>query len=334
MASREPIFEKYDKQVQGRVHTETGLADSGIMAPFNSEKYPEEIRNIGIALSTDHNPRYGLIDPYWGGVNAVVESMRNVAAVGATPHALSDCLCFGNPEKPHQMWEFVEGVRGIADACHAITLKDNQNDPTPIIAGNVSFYNESKNGPIPPSPIVSCLGRFKNVNKAVPAHFQNNDSVILLIGERKNELGGSVYYSLQNELGANVPKPNFEEVKNQIFALTDCIDSGLVLSCHDIADGGIASALAEMTFRNNIGCNVNIESDLSPDKIIFSETGGFILEVLPKNIDVIKSVFSNYGLDVFEIGSTGGESIEINGIMNIYVSETKKAWTNGLREKL
>jgi phosphoribosylformylglycinamidine synthase len=260
--------------------------------------------------------------------------MRNVAAVGATPHALSDCLCFGNPEKPHQMWEFVEGVRGVADACHAITLKDNQNDPTPIIAGNVSFYNESKNGPIPPSPIVSCLGRFKNVNKAVPAHFQNNDSVILLIGERKNELGGSVYYSLQNELGANVPKPNFEEVKNQIFALTDCIDSGFVLSCHDIADGGVASALAEMTFTNSIGCNVNIESNLSPDKILFSETGGFILEVLPKNIDTIKSVFSNYGLDAFEIGSTGGQSIEINSITDIYVSETKKAWTNGLREKL
>ena len=334
MASREPIFEQYDKQVQGRIHTETGLGDSGVMAPFNSENYPEEIRNVGIALSTDHNPRYGLIDPYWGGVNAVVESMRNVAAVGATPHALSDCLCFGNPEKPHQMWEFVEGVRGVADACHAITLKDNPDHATPIIAGNVSFYNESKNGPIPPSPIVSCLGRFKNVNKAVPAHFQNNDSVILLVGERKNELGGSVYYSLKNELGANVPKPNFEEVKNQIFALTDCIDGGLVLSCHDISDGGIASALAEMTFRNNIGCNVNIESGLSPDKILFSETGGFILETLPKNIDVIKSVFSNYGLDVFEIGSTGGQSIEINNITDIYVSETKKAWTNGLREKL
>ena len=334
MASREPIFEQYDKQVQGRIHTETGLGDSGVMAPFNSENYPKEIRNVGIALSTDHNPRYGLSDPYWGGVNAVVESMRNVAAVGATPHALSDCLCFGNPEKPHQMWEFVEGVRGVADACHAITLKDNPDHATPIIAGNVSFYNESKNGPIPPSPIVSCLGRFKNVNKAVPAHFQNNDSVILLVGERKNELGGSVYYSLKNELGANVPKPNFEEVKNQIFALTDCIDDGLVLSCHDISDGGIASALAEMTFRNNIGCNVNIESGLSPDKILFSETGGFILETLPKNIDVIKSVFSNYGLDVFEIGSTGGQSIEINNITDIYVSETKKAWTNGLREKL
>ena len=334
MASREPIYEQYDKQVQGRIYTETGLADSGVMAPFNSKNYPEEIRNVGIALSTDHNPRYGLIDPYWGGINAVVEAMRNVAAVGATPHALSDCLCFGNPEKPHQMWEFVEGVRGVADACHTITLKDNPDHATPIIAGNVSFYNESKNGAIPPSPIVSCLGRIKDVNKTVPAHFQNSDSVILMVGDRKDELGGSVYYSLFNELGSNLPKPDLEEVKHQIFALTDCIDDGLVLSCHDIADGGVASAISEMTFGNSIGCNVKIESDLSPDKILFSETGGFILEILPKNINALKSVFSNYGLDVFEIGSTGGKSIEINGIANISVSEAKDIWTNGLRKLL
>ena len=334
MASREPIYEQYDKQVQGRIYTETGLADSGVMAPFNSKNYPEEIRNVGIALSTDHNPRYGLIDPYWGGINAVVEAMRNVAAVGATPHALSDCLCFGNPEKPHQMWEFVEGVRGVADACHTITLKDNPDHATPIIAGNVSFYNESKNGAIPPSPIVSCLGRIKDVNKTVPAHFQNSDSVILMVGDRKDELGGSVYYSLFNELGSNLPKPDLEEVKHQIFALTDCIDDGLVLSCHDIADGGVASAISEMTFGNSIGCNVKIESDLSPDKILFSETGGFILEILPKNINALKSVFSNYGLDVFEIGSTGGRSIEINGIANISVSEAKDLWTNGLRKLL
>ena len=334
MASRELIFEQYDKQVQGRIYTETGLADSGVMAPFNSENYPEEIRNVGIALSTDHNPRYGLIDPYWGGINAVVEAMRNVAAVGATPHALSDCLCFGNPEKPHQMWEFVEGVRGVADACHTITLKDNPDHATPIIAGNVSFYNESKNGAIPPSPIVSCLGRIKDVNKTVPAHFQNSDSVILMVGDRKDELGGSVYYSLFNELGSNLPKPDLEEVKHQIFALTDCIDDGLVLSCHDIADGGVASAISEMTFGNSIGCNVKIESDLSPDKILFSETGGFILEILPKNINALKSVFSNYGLDVFEIGTTGGESININEAVDLAVFNAREAWRNGLRDKL
>jgi len=334
MASREPIFEQYDKQVQGRIHTETGLADSGVMAPFNSEKYPEEIRNVGIALSSDHNPRYGLINPYWGGVNAVVEAMRNVAAVGATPHALSDCLCFGNPEKPHQMWEFVEGVRGVADACHAITLKDNPDHATPIIAGNVSFYNESKNGAIPPSPIVSCLGRLKDVNKTVPAHFREIDSVLIMIGERKNELGGSVYYGLHDTLGANVPKPNLEEVKNQIFALTDCIDDGFILSCHDISDGGIASALAEMTFRNSIGCDVKIEGSLSNEKLLFSETGGFIVEILPKNIEAVRTGFSNYGLNVYQIGETGGSTIQINSVVNLTVDDAKKSWINGLREKL
>ena len=334
MASREPIFEQYDKQVQSRIHTETGLADSGVMAPFNSEKYPEEIRNVGIALSTDHNPRYGLIDPYWGGINAVVESMRNVASVGATPHALSDCLCFGNPEKPHQMWEFVESVRGVADACHAITLKDNPNHATPIIAGNVSFYNESKSGAIPPSPILSCLGRFKDVNKAVPGHFQKLDSVVLMIGERKNELGGSVYYSLYDEMGANVPKPNLEEVKNQIFALTDCIDNGLVLSCHDISDGGVASTLAEMTFGNDIGCDINIDSNLLNEKLLWSETGGFILEISLENVDGIKTIFSHVELDVYEIGKTIGNLIQINNVVGLTVNKAKEAWTNGLREKL
>ena len=334
MASREPIFEQYDKQVQGRIHTETGLADSGVMAPFNSEKYPEEIRNVGIALSTDHNPRYGLIDPYWGGINAVVESMRNVASVGATPHALSDCLCFGNPEKPHQMWEFVESVRGVADACNAITLKDNPNHATPIIAGNVSFYNESKGGAIPPSPILSCLGRFKDVNKAVPSHFQKLDSVVLMIGERKNELGGSVYYSLYDEMGANVPKPNLEEVKNQIFALTDCIDGGLVLSCHDISDGGVASALAEMTFGNDIGCDINIDSNLLNEKLLWSETGGFILEISLENVDGIKTIFSHVELDIYEIGKTIGNLIQINNVVGLTVNKAKEAWTNGLREKL
>ncbi len=334
MASREPVFETYDKQVQGRTHTETGLADAGVMAPFNSENYPEEIRNVGIALSTDHNPRYGLIDPYWGGVNAVVEAMRNVAAVGATPHAVSDCLCFGNPEKPHQMWEFVESVRGIADACHTIALKDNPHDATPIIAGNVSFYNESKNGAIPPSPIVSCLGRFKDVRRTIPMHFQKNDSVILMIGERKDELGGSVYYSLYDELGEHVPKPDLDEVRNQIFAITDCIEQELFLSCHDIADGGIASALAEMTFGNRIGCKMHIESDLAPAKILFSETGGFVAETSRGNIKKVQSVFSNYGVSVFEIGTAGGESININEAVKLAVVDAREAWTNGLRGKL
>ena len=122
--------------------------------------------------------------------------MRNVASVGATPHAVSDCLCYGNPEKPEQMWAFVEGVRGINDACKTITLKHSPENPTPIIAGNVSFYNESKNKSIPPSPIVSCLGKIKNVKKTVTMSFKEEGSSIIMIGQRKDELGGSIFYSL------------------------------------------------------------------------------------------------------------------------------------------
>ena len=335
MASREPVFEQYDKQVQGRTQMETGVADAGVMAPFNSKKYPSEIRDVGIALSTDHNPRHGLISPYWGGVNSVVEAMRNVAAVGATPHAITDCLCFGNPENPHQMWEFVESVRGIADACRAITLKENPNHPTPIIAGNVSFYNESKSGAIPPSPIVSCLGRIQDVNKTIPMHFQKSDSILLMVGQRKDELGGSVYYSLYNELGTNLPKPDLKEVKNQIFALNNCIEKRLILSCHDIADGGVASAVAEMTFGNEIGCDVKIIDDLRTDTILFSETGGFILELSMNNMEAVQSIFSHHGIELIKIGSTNdSRAMVFNSVVKLSVKHAKDAWTNGLREKL
>jgi phosphoribosylformylglycinamidine synthase len=334
IASRKSVYDKYDKQVQGRTIMESGRADSGVMAPFNSKNYPKEIRKTGIALSTDHNPLYGMVDPYWAGVNAVVESMRNVASVGATPHALTDCLCFGNPEKENQMWEFVESVRGISDACNAITLKDNPIHATPIIAGNVSFYNESRNGSIPASPIVSCLGKINDINKTIGMAFTSVGSNIAMIGQRKNEMGGSAYFHLNNELGTNLPKPDLQEVKKQIYGLTDCIDNNMVLSCHDISDGGIAVALAEMTFKNNIGCNVSIESDLRIDEILFSETGGFILEVNDENIHSITNCFSKYDLEVFVIGKTVSKNIMINEEINISIEQGRDAWENGLTNKL
>ena len=334
IASRKMVYDKYDKQVQGRTMIESGLADSGVMAPFNSKNYPKEIRQTGIALSTDHNPLYGMVDPYWAGVNAVVESMRNVAAVGATPHALTDCLCFGNPEKENQMWEFVESVRGISDACSTITLKDNPSHATPIIAGNVSFYNESRSGSIPASPIVSCLGKINNINKTIGMAFTSIGSNIIMVGQRKNEMGGSAYFHLNNELGSNLPKPDLQEVKNQIYALTDCIDNDRVLSCHDISDGGIAVALAEMTFKNNIGCKVSIESNLRVDEILFSETGGFLLEASDENIDNITKCFSEYDLEVFVIGKTVSNNIMINDALNISIEQGRDAWENGLTNKL
>lgn len=334
VACRDVVFESYDKQVQGRTVVETGASDAGVMQPFNDEDYPEEIQKTGVALSTDHNPRYGKISPYWGAVNAVVEAMRNVAAVGATPQAITDCLCFGNPEKPDQMWQFVEAARGVAETCKAITLKHYPEHPVPIIAGNVSFYNESRNGAIPPSPIISCLGKLEDVENALTMSFRKTDSVLLLVGERKDELGGSLYYSLYGELGANVPQPNFDEVKRQIYALTDCIERGFVLSCHDISEGGIATAVAEMTFVKEIGCEIELGGDLNTERLLFSETGGFILELSSEDVDTIKSTFSNHGLDTLQIGKTGGTAIRMNGVVNLPVNDAKEAWTDGLREKL
>ncbi|NOZ02994.1 MAG: phosphoribosylformylglycinamidine synthase subunit PurL [FCB group bacterium] len=335
IASRKPIFETYDKQVQGRTIVEAGQADAGVMAPFNEHRYPEEIRRIGIALSVDHNPRFCRIDPYWGAVNAVVESVRNVAAVGATPQAMTDCLCFGNPEKPEQMWEFVEATRGVAEACKAIHLKEHPEAPLPIVAGNVSFYNESKNGAIPPSPIVSCVGRLNDVSKTVTSRFKQPDSTLLLIGARKDECGGGVYYSLFDHLGANVPQPDLDEVQNQVYALTDAIEKGLILAAHDISDGGIAVALAEMSLGGNLGCEVNVPGDFRIDKILFSETGGFVLEISPQNLAAVNTIFKNYGLEPISVGkTTEHQSIIINDVIRLSIMKAKEAWKDGLREKL
>ena len=335
IASREAVFETYDKQVQGRTIIESGKADAGIVAPFNNNNYPAEIRNVGLALSTDHNPRYGKIDPYWAAVNAVAESMRNVAAVGATPIAITDCLCFGNPEKPEQMWEFVEAARGVAEACKNIHLKESPESATPIVAGNVSFYNETKNGAIPASPIISCTGKLSNVDWAITTSFKQTDSSIYLIGKRKDECGGSAYYNLLGELGKNLPKPSFVVVEKQIFAVTDLIETSLLLSAHDISDGGTAVAIAEMCFKNNIGCNAQIHSELRTDKLLFSETGGFILEVESRNRAKVEIVLNNYSCEYFRVGKTTLDGIiKINDVIDLEVKDAKTAWTNGLRDKL
>jgi len=335
IASRAPIFETYDKQVQGRTLIEAGEADAGVLQPFNEEKYPEEIRQVGVTLSLDQNPRYNKINPYWGAVNAVIESVRNVTAVGADPIALTDCLCFGNPEKPEQMWELVESVRGIADACRAIKMKESPDAVLPIISGNVSLYNESSSGAIPPSPMVSCLGRLPEANKAVTSSLKKTDSYLLLIGERKDECGGSVLYQLFDQLGSQLPKPDLQHVNKEIHAVAEAIQQSLVLSAHDISDGGLATALAEMCLHANIGAKVIVPGELSTAKKLFSETGGFILEVAPEKLKLLQTHFAACDVSAEVMGKTTTETrLQIEDVVDLEVSVAKMAWENGLREKL
>ena len=335
IASRAPIIETYDKQVQGRTIVEAGSADAGVLQPFNEDKYPEEIRNVGVALSLDQNPRYNKIDAYWGAVNAVVESVRNIAAVGATPVAITDCLCFGNPEKPEQMGEFVASVRGIVDACAAISLKDHPDDSLPVIAGNVSLYNESPQGAIPPSPMISCIGVIPDVARVMSYDLKRAETTLVLMGERKNECGGSVYYQLYNELGSNLPKPDLTSIAKEIHTLYTAIQQKLVLSAHDVSEGGVAVALAEMSFKNNLGVDVDVAGDLSNEKKLFGETGGFILEVARDKVKEIKKLFEAQQLPLFVIGeTTSAAQLRMNGVIDISICDAKRAWENGLREKL
>jgi phosphoribosylformylglycinamidine synthase II len=333
IASRAPLFEKYDKQVQGRTVLEAGEADAGVLQPFNEAKYPPEIRQTGVAMALDQCPRYNKIDAYWGAVNAVAESARNVAAVGALPQAITDCLCFGNPEKPEQMWDFTESVRGIIDACQAIGLKEHPGASLPIIAGNVSLYNESKSGAIPASPMISCVGSLPDVSKVVTKSLQRTDS--LLIGERQDECGGSVYYDVAGVLGANVPKPDLATLGKQIHSVANVIQQGLVLSAHDISDGGLAVALTEMTFKNGIGVLCEVAGALAVDKKLFGETGGFILEVARDKLNAVTAVFARQGLPVISLGQTTTQArLQIQGVIDVTLAAAHAAWENGLREKL
>ncbi|MBI4127203.1 phosphoribosylformylglycinamidine synthase subunit PurL [Candidatus Peregrinibacteria bacterium] len=342
ISSRLPVFEGYDKVVQGQAILQSGMADAGVIAPFKNRDDVPELHNIGAALSVDATPRYGKISPYWCAVNAVVESMRNVAAVGATPWAATDCLNYGNPEKPEQMWELVEGIRGIKDALEGVGHLDFEG-PLAIISGNVSLYNESKNGSVAPSPVIGMLGRIEDARKAVTLQLKKPDTKLFLLGERKDELGGSEYYRLNGHLGANVPKPDFGEVRKELQLVTTGINKGTILSAHDISDGGLAVCLAEMCFGGRGRGKLGLKADIGPlghlrtDTKLFTESGGFVVETAEEN--ALKSAAEKLNLKIYELGSTTEEDIfEIteNGqtILKTKQSELRSLWLNGLRNTL
>ncbi|MFH2028614.1 MAG: phosphoribosylformylglycinamidine synthase subunit PurL [Nanoarchaeota archaeon] len=337
VASKAMIYKHYDTEVQGLAVIRPGEADAGVQAPIPGCK-------AALALSVDHNPKYSRIDPYWGGVAAVAESMRNVAAVGAVPYGMTDCLNFGNPEKPEAFNDFVQSVKGIADAANKICLKDDGKSPVAFVSGNVSFYNESVTGKqVDPSPVIACLGYLEDYTKSINMKIKKENSSLFLVGERKDELGGSIYYDLNDEVGANVPKINFEKEKNMIYAVIDCIDKGLFLSCHDISDGGLLAAVSEMILGGEadgkIGAEIYVDSsNLRADRLLFSESSGFVFEVKDEMVDGVKNIFDGYGLNLMRLGKTTGGKLKIidndKELIDLDIEEMKEAWTNGLKEAM
>ncbi|MBI5388928.1 phosphoribosylformylglycinamidine synthase subunit PurL [Candidatus Woesearchaeota archaeon] len=333
VASKKCVYDRYDTHVLGLTIIPPGQADAGLMAPLHGKK-------PGVALSVDCNPRYNRISPYWGAANAVAESMRNVAAIGAVPSALTDCLNYGNPEIPEVFHDFCEGVRGIADAASKLFYKGTTN-PVPVISGNVSFYNESKKGKaIDPSPIIACVGVMPDYSKAITMKLKKAGSILVLLGKRKDELGGSVYYDVHGKLGKNVPLVDFEDERNHIYTIIDAIDKRLLLSCHDISDGGMIAAVAEMMLGADadgaIGAELVLKSSkLSLSKALFSESSGFVAEVAQENLDALRVVGKKYGTEIFIIGKTTTEQkLKINDEIILSIPEMARAWSNGFKEAM
>ncbi len=366
-ASKSRVFRHYDKNILGNTVIEPGEADATVIMPLADiksyeidgehpgweEDLPEADRFVGVALACGGNGRYGRISPYLQGVNAFIENSRNVAAVGALPRCITDCLNYGNPEIPEHLWALEQGVKGISDAARALSVGG---EPVPVISGNVSLYNATKEGQIDPTANVCIAGVMKDARKAVDMQLKRAGSVLYLLGDRKDECGGSAYYHIletltggrrNSLLGANVPAPDVPVVLKEILLLSDLISSSHVLACHDISEGGLLLALYEMTTpKRGMGGTIGVSVDASSigtglrnDTVLFSETGGFVLEVSESDAESVESAAKKAGLTLQKIGVTVPEpslSVRRNGstLLEIDLKEATGLWKDALPKAL
>jgi phosphoribosylformylglycinamidine synthase II len=306
VSSRQYIYRHYDSEVRGDAVLRPGEADAGVTGIYGT--------TIGIATSVDGNPFYSALDAYLGAMYTVCESIRNVAAVGAVPVALTDCLNFGNPENPLVFRDFEESVRGIGDAARALS-PPGSDEPVPIVSGNVSFYNESHTGSaVPPSPIVACYGVLEDYSRAVSLCLKQPGSALLLIGDRKPGLGGSALMGTLGRQGeGRLPDLDLDEEKSAIHAVIESIGRGHVLACHDISDGGLAVALAEMVIggwgKGSVGAQISLDfgGGLSTTELLFSESGGFVMEVIWDRAEDVLEIAKEFGAKAYAIGRTTQE---------------------------
>ncbi len=313
ICSRRWIWEQYDNQVMVNTVVLPG-GDAAVLRVGDSGR--GEMSTRGIAASSDCNGRYCYLDPYVGAQIAFAEAARNVACVGGEPAAITDCLNFGNPEKPEVFWTFYESVRGLADACKAFGV--------PVISGNVSFYNESFGHPIYPTPTVGLVGLLDDVTKHATIAFKAEDDVIVLLGESLAELGGSEYLKVEHGVVAGRPPALDLGLEMSVqAAVREAIRRGIVRSAHDCSEGGIAVALAECCVAGDIGADVHLDDDMPAVASLFGESQSrIVVSVAESEANALVDIVVAHGVPFAVLGEVGGDSLVISGPIGGLVSAT------------
>jgi phosphoribosylformylglycinamidine synthase len=318
VASKRWAFEQYDSVVGSRTVRRPEAADAAVLA------LPESGRAIAVAI--DGNGRRVACDPYAGTVEAVLECAQNLACVGAEPLGLTNCLNFGNPEKPAVAWQLDRAVLGLADACLGLRV--------PVVGGNVSLYNETEHGPIYPTPVVGMVGELPD-----PAHAPGiaplEGDRLILIGPFAPSLAGSELANQRGELDAGLPQPEVGAVAEALSFVRQLVRDGMVSAAHDVSDGGLACALAEMAIAGGVG----VDADLDPlvelrggsgETCLFGEgPGGVVLAVAEAPAAEVLRAAAHAGVDAIELGVAAGDRLSMSAAeqdLSVALADAKRAW--------
>ncbi|MFE3602372.1 phosphoribosylformylglycinamidine synthase subunit PurL [Streptomyces sp. NPDC059142] len=310
-ASKAWITDQYDRFVQG--NTVLAQPEDAGMVRIDEES------NLGVAMATDGNGRFAKLDPYTGAQLALAEAYRNVAASGATPLAISDCLNFGSPEDPAVMWQFAEATRGLADGCLQLG--------TPVTGGNVSLYNQTGETAIHPTPVVAVLGVIDDVNRRTPIAFAEQGQLLYLLGDTREEFGGSAWSQVVHDhLGGLPPAVDLDREKLLGEILISASRDGMIDAAHDLSDGGLIQAVTESCLRGGHGARLVVPDGLDAFTFLFSESAGRAVVAVPRSEELrFTDMCGARGLPVTRIGVVDGDEIEVQGEFGIALGELKDA---------
>jgi len=318
MSSRRWIWEQYDHMVMADTIGRPG-GDAAVVRVHGTNK--------ALAISTDCTPRYCEADAHEGAKQAVAETWRNITAVGGTPLAITDCMNFGNPEKPRIMGQFKQAVDGISEACTALDY--------PVISGNVSFYNETNGHAVKPTPGIGGVGLLKDATRRASINFKRAGDTILLVGETKGHLGASIFLKevLGREEGAPPPVDLDAEMKNGSF-IRSLIEDGMVDTCHDLSDGGLVCALADMCLSGKMGADLKYAAQDIPDHaLLFGEDQARYLIAVPSDkASAILKKARGEGIIIENIGTTGGATLKIGEKINISCDKLRTAYEGWFKD--